>query len=73
MNEFAQVSYALQRQKAAVERTLAASSPEETTVALRWADAWHRLVQARLDRAELAHRQHQPSRYFDYKRNRLLH
>jgi len=42
-------SYALQRQKLAVERTLYARSAEESLLAARWASAWHKLVQRRLD------------------------
>jgi len=69
MNNFVKVSYALQRQQRAVERTLYASSTEESVVASKWADAWHRLVQRRLDRLAVAE---QPSRYVD-SRGRLLH
>lgn len=67
MNNFVQISYALQRQKRAVERTLAARSTEECIVASRWAGAWHRLIQAKLDQAPSA------SRYYDATRGRLLH
>jgi hypothetical protein len=42
-------SYALQRQKLAVERTLYARSAEESLLAARWASAWHKLVQRKLD------------------------
>ncbi|MYM22339.1 hypothetical protein GTP46_06760 [Duganella sp. FT135W] len=42
-------SYALQRQKIAVERTLYARSAEESLLAARWASAWHKLVQRKLD------------------------
>ena len=42
-------SYALQRQKIAVERTLYARSAEESQLAARWASAWHKLVQRKLD------------------------
>jgi hypothetical protein len=69
MNNFIKVSYALQRQQRAVERTLYASSTEESVVASKWAGAWHRLVQARLDRMAGAE---QPSRYVD-NRGRFLH
>jgi hypothetical protein len=69
MNNFVKVSYALQRQQRAVERTLYASSTEESVTASKWADAWHRMVQARLDRmADMEGR----SKYVD-SRGRLLH
>ncbi len=42
-------SRALQRQKIAVERTLYARSAEESQLAARWASAWHKLVQRKLD------------------------
>jgi hypothetical protein len=42
-------SYALQRQKLAVERTMYARSAEESLLAARWASAWHKLVQRKLD------------------------
>jgi hypothetical protein len=42
-------SYALQRQKLAVERTMYARSVEESLLAARWASAWHKLVQRKLD------------------------
>ena len=41
---------ALNRQKIAVERTLYARSAEESQLAARWANAWHKLVQRKLDR-----------------------
>lgn len=40
---------ALNRQKIAVERTLYARSAEESQLAARWANAWHKLVQRKLD------------------------
>lgn len=40
---------ALNRQKIAVERTLCARSAEESQLAARWAQAWHKLVQRKLD------------------------
>ncbi|KQQ32390.1 hypothetical protein ASF61_15230 [Duganella sp. Leaf126] len=40
---------ALYRQKIAVERTLCAQSAEESELAARWAAAWHKLVQRKLD------------------------
>ncbi|MRW91986.1 hypothetical protein GJ699_18495 [Duganella sp. FT80W] len=42
-------SRALHRQKIAVERTLYARSAEESQLAARWASAWHKLVQRKLD------------------------
>ncbi|TWI67307.1 hypothetical protein IP91_01420 [Pseudoduganella lurida] len=66
MNSIFKVSYALQRQQRAVERTLYARSAEESEAASKWVDAWHRLVQARLDRMAEA------PRYVD-SRGRLLH
>jgi hypothetical protein len=42
-------SRALHRQKIAVERTLHARSAEESQLAARWATAWHKLVQRKLD------------------------
>lgn len=70
MDNFGQISYALQRQKKAVERTLSARSTEECVVASRWVDAWHRLIQAMLDQAPVAGGH---SRYIDVRRGRLLH
>jgi len=49
MTTLISASYALQRQKIAVERTLYARSAEESEVAARWASAWHKLVQRKLD------------------------
>lgn len=66
MNSFFKVSYALQRQQRAVERTLGARSDEESELASKWVEAWHRLVQARLDRMAEA------PRYID-SRGRFLH
>lgn len=66
MNSFFKVSYALQRQQRAVERTLYASSIEESELASKWVEAWHRLVQARLDKMA------ETPRYVD-SRGRFLH
>ncbi|GGY35202.1 hypothetical protein OU994_18840 [Pseudoduganella sp. SL102] len=66
MNSIFKVSYALQRQQRAVERTLYARSAEESMLASKWVDAWHRLVQARLDKMA------ESSRYID-SRGRFLH
>ena len=49
MTTLTSATYALHRQKIAVERTLYARSAEELALAARWADAWHRLVQRKLD------------------------
>jgi len=49
MTTLISASYALQRQKIAVERTLYARSTEESELAARWASAWHKLVQRKLD------------------------
>jgi hypothetical protein len=49
MTTLISASYALQRQKLAVERTLYARSAEESQLAARWASAWHKLVQRKLD------------------------
>ncbi|NRR30700.1 hypothetical protein HSX11_10935 [Oxalobacteraceae bacterium] len=51
MNQFLTVSYALQRQQIAVERTLGARTEEQCRRAARWAEAWHKLVQRKLDQA----------------------
>jgi hypothetical protein len=86
MNSLFKVSYALQRQQRAVERTLYASSAEESALASKWVGAWHRLVQARLDRmaeaggentrvlraSEFGGAMSRSSRYVD-GRGRLLH
>jgi hypothetical protein len=39
----------LAKAKLAVERTLYARSAEESLLAARWASAWHKLVQRKLD------------------------
>jgi hypothetical protein len=52
MTTLISATYALQRQKIAVERTLYARSAEESQLAARWASAWHKLVQRKLDQAE---------------------
>jgi hypothetical protein len=49
MTTLISATYALQRQKIAVERTLYARSAEESQLAARWANAWHKLVQRKLD------------------------
>ncbi|WP_332853536.1 hypothetical protein [Duganella sp. S19_KUP01_CR8] len=52
MTTLISATYALHRQKIAVERTLYARSAEESQLAARWARAWHKLVQRKLDQAE---------------------
>lgn len=52
MTTLISATYALHRQKIAVERTLCARSAEESLLAARWAGAWHKLVQRKLDQAE---------------------
>lgn len=49
MTTLLSASRALHRQKIAVERTLYARSAEESQLAARWASAWHKLVQRKLD------------------------
>jgi len=51
MNNLIPASYALQRQRRAVERTLLAESDAESLTAARWAAAWQKLVTAKLDQA----------------------
>jgi hypothetical protein len=63
-------TYALQRQKLAVERTLYARSPEESLLAARWASAWHKLVQRKLDQ-DLAARM--PQGFLLRPPSRVLH
>lgn len=48
MTKLISASYALHRQKIAVQRTLRARSDEESMLAARWASAWHKLVQRKL-------------------------
>lgn len=62
MTTLISATYALQRQKIAVERTLYARSAEESQLAARWASAWHKLVQRKLDQAEAI----QPALHMDY-------
>ncbi|WP_229205111.1 hypothetical protein [Duganella sp. Leaf61] len=49
MSAMMNATRALNRQKIAVERTLYARSAEESQLAARWAAAWHKLVQRKLD------------------------
>jgi hypothetical protein len=49
-------AYALHRQMAAVRRTMSASTVEESMRASRWASAWYRLVQRKLDQLQQAPR-----------------
>ena len=53
MNKGNPASYALQRQMVAVERAICASTPEEALKAARWAQAWQRLVQIKLDQMRM--------------------
>ncbi|RZT09762.1 hypothetical protein SAMN05216319_1795 [Duganella sp. CF402] len=48
--------YALQRQMAAVRRTVTALTVDESQRAARWAQAWYQVVQRKLD--QLQHRTH---------------
>ena len=49
MTTLTSATRALNRQKIAVERTMYARSAEESQLAARWASAWHKLVQRKLD------------------------
>jgi hypothetical protein len=42
-------AYALHRQMAAVSRSMSAATVEESMMANRWAVAWYKLVQRKLD------------------------
>ncbi|MRW84055.1 hypothetical protein GJ698_08080 [Pseudoduganella sp. FT26W] len=46
-------AYAMHRQMVAVRRTISAPTVEESQAAARWAQAWYRLVQRKLE--ELQH------------------
>ncbi|WP_373986774.1 hypothetical protein [Duganella sp. BuS-21] len=75
MTTLISASYALQRQKIAVERTLYARSAEESELAARWASAWHKLVQRKLDQ-DLAARHPAPSAFGGFliqPSSRVLH
>lgn len=49
-------AYALHRQMRAVQRCIAASTVEESERATRWATAWYKLVQRKLDQLQHAPR-----------------
>jgi len=49
-------AYALHRQMRAVQRCMAAATVEESIRATRWASAWYRLVQRKLDQLQHAPR-----------------
>jgi hypothetical protein len=49
-------AYALHRQMRAVQRCMTASTVEESIRATRWASAWYRLVQRKLDQLQHAPR-----------------
>jgi hypothetical protein len=46
-------AYALHRQMAAVQRSMSAETVKESMMATKWAVAWYKLVQRKLD--ELQH------------------
>ncbi|MFA9215473.1 MAG: hypothetical protein ACEQSK_00060 [Sphingomonadaceae bacterium] len=52
MSQLTLATYALRRQKLAVQRAIRARTVEESVAAARWAEAWHRLVESQLDLAE---------------------
>lgn len=49
-------AYALHRQMKAVQRCMSAATVEESVRATRWASAWHRLVQRKLEQLQHAPR-----------------
>lgn len=49
-------AYALHRQMLAVQRTMTAETLEASQQASRWAHAWYRLVQRKLDQLQQAPR-----------------
>ncbi|WP_070271373.1 MULTISPECIES: hypothetical protein [unclassified Duganella] len=49
-------AYALHRQMRAVQRCMAAETVEESLRATRWASAWYRLVQRKLEQLQHAPR-----------------
>lgn len=78
MSQLTLATYALRRQKLAVERVLFARSAEESLLAARWAEAWHRLVQVQLDLAEVeisvvSAESHPHRRRYPRPANRVLH
>jgi hypothetical protein len=49
-------AYALHRQMMAVQRAMVAATVDESMRATRWANAWYRLVQRKLDQLQQAPR-----------------
>ncbi|MQA40950.1 hypothetical protein [Rugamonas aquatica] len=49
-------AYALHRQMKAVQRCMSAETVEESVRATRWASAWYRLVQRKLEQLQHAPR-----------------
>lgn len=49
-------AYALHRQMLAVQRTMSAATVDESMRASRWANAWYKLVQRKLDELQQAPR-----------------
>ncbi|MQA19726.1 hypothetical protein [Rugamonas rivuli] len=49
-------AYALHRQMMAVQRCMSAETVEESVRATRWASAWYRLVQRKLEQLQHAPR-----------------
>ncbi len=74
MSHMTLATYALRRQKLAVERVICASTVEESELAARWAEAWHKLVQAQLDLADaMTSSSHPHRRRYPRPANRVLH
>jgi hypothetical protein len=75
MSHLTLATYALRRQKLAVERVIGASTVQESELAARWAEAWHKLVQAQLDLADsmAGHASHPHRRRYPRPANRVLH
>jgi hypothetical protein len=75
MSHLTLATYALRRQKLAVERVIGASTEQESELAARWAEAWHKLVQAQLDLADslAGHASHPQRRRYPRPANRVLH
>ena len=77
MSQLTLANYALHRQKLAVERVIGARTLEESALAARWAEAWHRLVQTHLDLAaagaEIETHSHPHRRRYPRPANRVLH
>lgn len=79
MSHLTLATYALRRQKLAVERVIGASTVQESQLAARWAEAWHKVVQAQLDLAEtmaetvVDANSHPHRRRYPRPANRVLH